>query len=69
MMKLTRRNLATVLASAAVATSQQLDKPVAPVQPADELMKTARERMQSSAAALSKPAIPMATEPAFQFKV
>ena len=30
--------------------------------------KTARDRMQANAAALSTPAIPMATEPAFQFK-
>jgi hypothetical protein len=62
-MKLTRRNLATVLASAAVATAQQ---PATPV-PGDDL-KTARDRMQANAAALDKPAIPMATEPAFQFK-
>jgi hypothetical protein len=67
-MKLTRRNLATVLASAAVATAQQ-PATTSPVPAADDLMKTARDRMQANAAALDKPAIPMATEPAFQFKV
>jgi hypothetical protein len=66
-MKLTRRKLATVLAamlpSAAVVTAQQ-----PPPAPPDDLLKTARERMQANAAALSTPPIPMATEPAFQFK-
>jgi hypothetical protein len=62
-MKLTRRKLATVLASATVAAAQ------AP-QPAagGDLLKAARDRMQSNATALSTPPIPMATEPAFQFK-
>ena len=66
-MKLTRRNLATVLASAAVASAQQASPPPAP--PADELIQAARARMLANAAALHQPAIPMATEPAFQFKV
>ncbi len=69
-MKLTRRNLATllatvpatVLASGAAATAQP------PTAPADDL-KAARDRMQQNAAALDKASIPVATEPAFQFKV
>jgi hypothetical protein len=68
-MKLTRRNLATVLASAAVATAQLPGQIPAAAPPADDLMKTARDRMQANAAALNQPAIPMDTEPAFQFKV
>ena len=71
-MKLTRRNLATVLASAAVASAavaSEQQPTAAPAAPADELLKTARDRMRANAAALDKPAIPMATEPAFQFKV
>ena len=70
-MKLTRRKLATVLASAAVAAAQQPPPaPAAPPQPApaEDLGKTARDRMQASARALAASAIPMATEPAFQFK-
>jgi hypothetical protein len=78
-MKLTRRNLATVLASAGVATAQQLGQPAsqpasqpaaAPqAPPADDLLKTARDRMLANAAALNQPPIPMSIEPAFQFKV
>ena len=62
-MKVTRRELGAALASAAVAAAQT-------PQPAGEedLMKTARDRMKASAAALGKPAIPMSMEPAFQFK-
>jgi len=35
---------------------------------AEDLMKTKRDAMQASAAALAKVKVPMATEPAFQFK-
>lgn len=60
---ITRRKLATVLASTAVAAAQQASPP-----PATDLVQAARDRMKANAAALSKPDIPMATEPAFQFK-
>jgi hypothetical protein len=60
-LKLTRRKLATVLASAAVAAAQQ------PAQ-APDLVQAARDRMKANAAALNARAIPMSTEPAFQFK-
>jgi hypothetical protein len=66
-MKLTRRKLATVLASAAVAATAAAEQPPQSAS-ADDLLKTARDRMQANAAALSAPPIPMATEPAFQFK-
>ena len=58
-MKLTRRELATVLAPAAVAAQS------AP--PADEL-KTARDRLKAAADILARQEVPMSTEPAFQFK-
>ena len=62
-MKLTRRKLATVLVSATALAAQQ---PQPAPTPADDL-KAARDRLQANAAALAG-AIPMATEPAFQFK-
>jgi len=63
-MKLTRRKLAVVLASGSVAAAQTPQQPA----PAEDLNKAARDRMLANAAALAAPAIPMATEPAFQFK-
>jgi hypothetical protein len=63
-MKLTRRKLATVLVSATAMAAQQ---PQPAPAPADDL-KAARDRLQSNAAALAGTPIPMATEPAFQFK-
>jgi hypothetical protein len=65
-MKLTRRQLATALASATALAAQPPQAAPAPA-PAD-LLKAARDRMQANAAALASPPIPMATEPAFQFK-
>jgi hypothetical protein len=62
-MKLTRRKLGTVLASATVAAAQT-PQPAA----GSDLLKTARDRMQANAAALAKSPVPMSTEPAFQFK-
>jgi hypothetical protein len=62
-MKLTRRKLATVLASGAVAAAQQ-----PPSASADDLLKAARDRMRANAGALDAPPIAMATEPAFKFK-
>jgi hypothetical protein len=63
-MKLTRRTLATALVSATALAAQQ-PQPAAPV---DSDLKTARDRLQANAAALAGTPIPMATEPAFQFK-
>ena len=62
-MKLTRRTLATVLVSATGLVAQQ-----PPLAPADSDLKTARDRLQANAAALAATPLPMATEPAFQFK-
>ena len=61
-MQLTRRKLAAaVLAPAAVALPQ-----TPPQQPVE--LAAARQRMKDNAAALAKIEIPMATEPAYQFK-
>ena len=63
-MKLTRRQLATALTSAA-ALAQTPSGP--PATPEDEL-KAARDRVKANGAALAKQEVPVATEPAFQFK-
>ena len=63
-MKLTRRKLATALVSATALAAQQPQPAAAP----DSDLKAARDRLQANAAALAGTPIPMATEPAFQFK-
>jgi hypothetical protein len=63
-MQLTRRKLATTLVSVTAMAAQQ---PQPAPAPADNL-KAARDRLQANAAALAGTPIPMATEPAFQFK-
>ncbi|MGD0774769.1 MAG: hypothetical protein ABSC05_18290 [Candidatus Solibacter sp.] len=65
-MKLTRRKLATVLVSATAMAAQPPQSTPAPAPDSD--LKTARDRLQANARALDGAAIPMATEPAFQFK-
>jgi hypothetical protein len=64
-MKMTRRKLAVALASATAAAAQQ-PQPAASTD--NDLIKAARDRMQANATALSGIPLPMATEPAFQFK-
>lgn len=66
-MKITRRSLAAAVlvpAGAAMAQSQ----PALPRTPEEEL-RAARDRMKSVGDALARQAVPMDTEPAFQFKV
>jgi len=63
-MKLTRRQLAAVVA---VGQVSRLPARAAP-QAADEELKAARERLKANADALAAASPPMATEPAFQFK-
>jgi hypothetical protein len=61
-MKLTRRQLAAAaLAPAAMAAPQQ------PAAPKDDL-EAARERMRNNIAAVKSIAVPMATEPSFEFR-
>jgi len=63
-MQLTRRKLAVVLTSG-VALAQT---PAAPPPGPEDLLQAARDRNKTNAAALAAESIPMATEPAFQFK-
>jgi hypothetical protein len=63
-MKLTRRQLATALTSAA-ALAQTRSGPAA--SPEEEL-QAARDRVKANGAVLAKQEVPVATEPAFQFK-
>ena len=63
-MKLTRRQLATALTSAAALAQTPSAPPATP----DEELKAARDRLQANGAALARQEVPMATEPAFQFK-
>jgi hypothetical protein len=65
-MRLTRRQLATVLAPA-VALARTAAPQAAPA-PDDEV-RAARERVRSNGETLSHHDLPMAVEPAFQFKV
>ena len=65
-MKLTRRKLAGVLVSAGALAAQQQAPPAAAA-PVDDLA-VARDRLRANARALANTNIPMATEPAFQFK-
>jgi|KBSSwiStaDraftv2_1062776.scaffolds.fasta_scaffold779718_2 hypothetical protein len=64
-MKLTRRKLAATLVSATALSAQQTQPQ--PPAAADDL-QTARDRLKANAAALAATPLPMATEPAFQFK-
>ena len=59
-MKVTRRALATALVPAAAALAQTAT-------PSDEL-KAAQARLKASTDALARQEVPIATEPAFQFK-
>jgi hypothetical protein len=62
-MKLTRRKLAAALLAPAAAAAAQTPAPAE-----DQLLKAARERNQENFAAVDKLELPVATEPAFQFK-
>ena len=63
-MKLTRRQLATALTSAAALAQTPSGPPATP----EEELKAARDRLKANGATLAKQEVPMATEPAFQFK-
>ena len=58
-MKLTRRELPAALVAPAAALAQA---------PANEDLKAAREQTRRTGETLAKFEVPMATEPAFQFK-
>ena len=61
-MKLTRRELAAALVPAAALAQT----PATPATPADEL-KAAEARLKANSEAISRLAVPIETEPAFQF--
>jgi hypothetical protein len=63
-MKLTRRQLAIALTSAAALAQTPSGPPATP----EEELKAARDRVQANGAVLARQEVPMATEPAFQFK-
>ena len=63
-MKLTRRQLATALTSAAALAQTPSGPPATP----EEELKAARDRIKAAGAALAKQEVPVETEPAFQFK-
>lgn len=63
LMKLTRRQLAVAVVSAAAMART----PQTPADSADEL-QAARQRIKANGEALAQQPVPMATEPAFQFK-
>ena len=63
-MKLTRREIVV-----AAAGSASVSRALAQSSPAEgDLARTARDNLQRNADTLAKFAIPMSTEPAFQFK-
>lgn len=66
-MKITRRKLATS-ALVPMATLAQNSPVRAPSEAPDELLKNAKEQVRRNGDALAKFQIPIATEPAFQFK-
>ncbi len=63
-MNISRRELATSLAAASVALPGASSQP----QPSADPLTAAKDRIRANAESLSKEAIPMSTEPAFQFK-
>jgi hypothetical protein len=63
--KITRRKLAAVLVSSSGLASQTLAQTPAAADP----LQAAKDRIKTAGETLAKAQIPMATEPAFQFKV
>ena len=64
-MKLTRRNLAAAVLGSAVVAIAEPQQPAAT--PADEL-QAARDRLRANLDIVRDQPVPMAVEPAFQFK-
>lgn len=68
-MKLTRRQMvAAATTGTAVAAHALAQSSAAPAAPASDFEKQARDNVKNNADALAKFTLPMATEPAFQFK-
>jgi hypothetical protein len=67
-MKITRRKLAAVLAAPAALAASVAPVAQAQAQPAGDPLQAAKDRIRTNGEALAKEIVPMATEPAFQFK-
>ena len=65
--KFTRRKLGAALAPAVLSSAARGQNPASPAG-ADEELRLARERIRNNSGAVAKVKLPMATEPAFQFK-
>jgi hypothetical protein len=63
--KMTRRKLAAVLVSSGALASSALAQAPAAADP----LQAAKDRIKTASETLAKEQVPMATEPAFQFKV
>jgi hypothetical protein len=66
--KVTRRDLAAALLVAAQLPAQASPLQATPVQSSEDPLKAAAEDVRSSSVKLREFAVPMSTEPAFQFK-
>ena len=67
-MKLTRRQLASALTAAAALSQSSAQTPPAPPAAPEALLEEARNQVRATTARLAAQEVPMATEPAFQFK-
>ena len=65
-MKVTRRKLAAAVLGSSAAAVAQTQRTVPAT--ADDELKIARDRLRANAEALASQKLPMAVEPAFQFK-
>ena len=63
--KITRRKLAAALISSPALSAMALAQTATPADP----LQAAKDRIKANSDALAKEQVPMATEPAFQFKV
>lgn len=67
-MKVTRRNMARMLAAATAIPAVVISADAQAPADADEETRSAHDLMRSNAQALAKVKVPMATEPAVHFK-
>ena len=67
-MKVSRRELASALTAAAALAQSSAQTPAAPPATPEALLREAQNRVRAATARLASQEVPMATEPAFQFK-
>ncbi len=68
-MKITRRKLAAAVVAAPLLGAAPLPAQTPQASTPDDLLKAARDRIKANGETLARAAVPMATEPAFQFRV